>query len=55
MKLFPFFRREASHAEIVAAASRWIDQDRARRIAALNTPHSIAARKGWARRRETGL
>ena len=35
----------------VAAASRWIDEDRKRRIEAQNTPHSIAARKGWARKR----
>lgn len=51
MSLLNLFRRAPTAAERVAAASAWIDADRARRVAALNKPHAIAARKGWAKRR----
>lgn len=54
MTLRNLFRREPTEAERRAAASRWIDEDRARRIAAMNTPHSVAARKGWETRRGEG-
>ncbi len=39
--------REQTKAE----ASRWIDQDRLRRIAAEKAKRSRAAQKGWASRR----
>lgn len=40
-----------TRADTVAAASRWIDEDRKRRVAALHAARSNASRKGWAKRR----
>lgn len=45
------WNRKPTQAETIAAASRWIDEDRKRRVAALNTAHSRASRKGWETRR----
>lgn len=46
--MWPFKRQ---HVDPVAEASRWIDQDRLRRIEAMKAKASARSAKGWNTRR----
>lgn len=45
------FPRKPTQADKIAAASKSLDDHRARNLAKMNTPHARAARKGWETRR----